>query len=54
MFNLWKLNELAVRKHYQFENTSRFAAVKNLSDGEDINWAWETLKRISKPHLKRI
>jgi len=48
-FNLRKLNELEVRKEYLIEITNRFAALENLSDGEDINRAWITLKRISKP-----
>ena len=38
-FNLKKLNELEVRKQYQNEITSRFAALGNLSDDEDINRA---------------
>ena len=53
-FNLRKLIELVVRKHYQTEITNRFAALENLSDDEDINKAWRTLKRISKPQLNRI
>jgi hypothetical protein len=31
-----KLNELEVRKQYQIEITNIFAALENLSDGEDI------------------
>ena len=38
-FNLRKLNELEVRKQYQIEISNRFAALENLSDGEDINRA---------------
>jgi len=30
-FNLRKLNELEVRKHYQIEITNRFAALENLT-----------------------
>jgi plasmid replication initiation protein len=54
-FNLMKLNELEVRKQYQI-NISRqvFAAVENLSDGEDINWAWKNIKRISEPQLTKV
>ena len=44
-FNLRKLIELVVRKQYQTEITNRFAALENLSDDEDINKAWRTLKR---------
>jgi hypothetical protein len=36
-FNLRKLYQLDVRKLYQIEITNRFAALQNLSDGEDIN-----------------
>jgi len=43
-FNLRKLNELEVSKQHQIEITSRFAALENLSDGEDINRAWENIK----------
>jgi predicted CopG family antitoxin len=44
VFNLRKLNELEVRKQNQIEFTNRFAAVENLSDGEDINRSWENIK----------
>ena len=43
-FNFRKLSELEVRKHYQIEVSSIFAAKKNLSDSEDINRAWENIK----------
>ena len=43
-FNLKKLNELEVRNQYQIQITNRFAALENLSDGEDINKAWENIK----------
>jgi hypothetical protein len=43
-FNLRKLYQLDVRKPYQIEITNRFAALENLSDGEDINRAWENIK----------
>jgi hypothetical protein len=39
---------LEVRKQYQIEITNRFAALKNLSDGEDINRAWESIKGNNK------
>ena len=44
-FNIRKLNEREVRKQYQIEISDRFAALENLSDGEDINRAWESIKR---------
>ena len=44
-FNLRKQNDLEVRKQYQIEITNMFAALENLSDDEDINRAWETLKK---------
>jgi len=33
---------------------NRFATLEDLSDGEDINRVGRTLKRISKPQLKRV
>jgi hypothetical protein len=43
-FNLRKLNDLEVRKQYQIEIINRFAALENVSDDEDINRAWESIK----------
>jgi len=43
-FNLRKLNELEVRKQYQIEISNGFANLENLSNGEDINRAWENIK----------
>jgi hypothetical protein len=43
-FNLRKLNELEVRKQYQIEITSRFAALENLGNDGDMNRAWENIK----------
>jgi hypothetical protein len=43
-YNLRKLNELEVRKKYQIEIINSFAALENLSDDEDINRAWESIK----------
>jgi hypothetical protein len=31
-----------------------FAALENFYDSEDINTAWETLKRIPEPQPKRV
>ena len=42
-FNLRKLIELEVRKQYHIEITNRFAALQNLSNGEDIIRAWENI-----------
>jgi hypothetical protein len=53
-FNLRKLNDLEVRIQYQIEITNRFAVLENVSEDEDINRAWETLKKISKPQLQRV
>ena len=53
-FNLTKLNELEVRRQYQIEITNRFAALEIFSDDEDIKVLGRTLKRISKPQLKRV
>jgi hypothetical protein len=43
-FNLRKLNDLEVRKQYQIEITNRFPALENISEDEDINRAWESIK----------
>jgi len=51
--NLRKRSELEVRKQYQIEILKSFTALENLNDNEDINRAWETLKRISKHQLNR-
>jgi hypothetical protein len=53
-FNLRKLSELEGRKQNQIEITNRFAALENLSDGEDINRLGRTLMRISEPRLKGV
>jgi len=53
-FNLKKLNELGFKEKYQIEITNRFAALENLNGDENVNRAWENIKkRISKPQLKR-
>jgi len=51
-FNLRNLNELEVGRQYQIEITNRFAALENLSDGEDINRAWENIKENIKTSAK--
>ena len=38
-FNLRELHELDIRKQWQIEIANRFAALENLSDGEDVNRA---------------
>jgi len=51
-FNLRKLNELEVRQQYQIEITNRFAALEDVSDGEDINRALENIKDNIKTSAK--
>ena len=51
-FNLRKLNELQVRKHYQIEITNSFTALENLRDDEDIKIAWENIKENIKTSAK--
>ena len=53
-FNLRKPNELEVRKQNQIEISNKFTAFEILSDSKGINRAWENVKRISKPQLKRV
>jgi len=43
-YNLRKLNDLEVRKQYQIEFTNRFAALEIVSEDEDINRGWESIK----------
>jgi hypothetical protein len=45
-FNFRKLNELEVRKQCPIKIENRFAALENLSDSEDMIWAWENIKEI--------
>jgi hypothetical protein len=47
-FNLRKLNDLEFKKHYQLEITNRFADLENISEDEDINRAWESIKESIK------
>ena len=51
-FNLRKLKDLEARKQYQIEITNRFAALENVSDDEDINRAWESVKETIKTSAK--
>ena len=53
-FNLRKLNDLEFRKQYQIEITNRFAALENVSDDEDINRGWKSIKKNIKPQLQRV
>jgi len=53
-FNLRKLNDLEVRKQYQIEITNRFAALENVSEGEDINRALESIKENIKTSATEI
>jgi len=43
---------LEVRKQYQKKVTNSFAVLENLSDGEDINRAWENSKENIKTSAK--
>jgi hypothetical protein len=52
-FNLWKLNELEVRKQYQIEITNTFAALEILSNDENINRFWENIKENIKTSAKK-
>jgi hypothetical protein len=46
-----KLNDREVRKQYQIVITNKFAALENLSDDEDINRAWDSIKENIKLQL---
>jgi hypothetical protein len=49
----WSWSELEVREHYQIKVSNRFAALENLSDGEDINRAWENITENIKTSAKQ-
>jgi hypothetical protein len=51
-FNLWKLNELEVRKQYQIKISKSFAALENLNNNEDKNMGWENIKQNIKTSAK--
>ena len=51
-FNPRNLHDLEVRKQYQIEVSNRFAALENLSEGKDINKAWENIKENLKTSAK--
>jgi hypothetical protein len=52
-FNIWKLNELEVSKQHQIKFLNRFAALENLSNGEDINRDLENIKENVKTATKK-
>jgi len=41
-------------KQYQIKISKWFTALENLHDSEDIHRVGKTLRRISKPNLRRI
>jgi len=51
-FNLRKLSELEVRKHYQIKISNRFAALEILNGSKDIYRAWENIKDNIKTSTK--
>jgi hypothetical protein len=46
-YNLRKRSELEVRKQYRIKISKRFVTLQNLNNSEDVNGAWEILKRIA-------
>ena len=44
--------ELEVKKKYQIEIRNRFAALENLNADEDVNRAWENIKKTIKTSAK--
>ena len=51
-FNLKKLSEPEFRKQYQIKISKKFAALKILNHSEDINRAWENIKKNIKTSAK--
>jgi DNA anti-recombination protein RmuC len=39
-------------KEYQIKISNTFAALENLNDNEDINWAWENMKEMGKTSVE--
>src|SRR5215510_333660 len=52
MYGSSYIKDLEARKQYQIETTNRFAALENISDDEDINRAWESVKETIKTSAK--
>jgi fructose-bisphosphate aldolase class 1 len=52
MLYIRKLDDLEARKQYRIEITNRFAALENVSDDEDINRAWKSIKDNIKTSAK--
>ena len=52
-FNLRKLNDLGFKEKYQIEIRMRFVAVENLNVDETLIGLGKTLKRKSKPQIKK-
>jgi len=51
-FSLRSLSKLEARKQYHIKISNWFAALGNLSDGKDINRAWENIKENIKTSAK--
>ena len=49
-FNLWKLNELEVRKHYQIKVSNKFAALEKLNESQHI----ERVREIVKENVRTL
>jgi hypothetical protein len=52
VFNMRKLNDLEVRKHYEINIINRLAVLGNLNVDEDVNRAWENIKEDIKTKAK--
>jgi hypothetical protein len=46
-FNLRKVNELEVRKQFRINVLTRFTALENLSDIEDMSRAWKNINPLN-------
>jgi hypothetical protein len=44
-FDLKSLDDVEVKEMYQVEISNRFAALKSLDEGFDINNAWESIRK---------
>jgi hypothetical protein len=53
IFNIWKINELEVRKQHHIEIINKFSALENLNYDEDISRTWESIKEDIKSSAKQ-
>jgi hypothetical protein len=48
-FDMKRLDDVEGKKRYQVEISNRFAALESLDESFDINNAWESIEKTSRP-----